>query len=286
MQIISDPDKMQNTSNDYKMQSIGFVPTMGALHDGHLSLIAKSSKENDKTAVSIFVNPLQFGPKEDLNKYPRDINGDIKKLKTFPVDYLFMPNASSMYADDYATYVEVHGITNKLCGKFRSSHFNGVTTVVNKLFNIVKPNKAYFGQKDYQQFLVIKKMVKDLKMNIDIIMCPTVRKQDGLAMSSRNSYLNAQERKDAVIIYKSLKTVEYELQKRAIALNGVSAKLLELLSTSKYITEIQYASVYDPDTLDDISSSNINDYNSRLVLIAVAIKLGSTRLIDNILVQL
>src|SRR4030043_470399 len=191
MEIIRIPRVMQEISRKFlrEAKTIGFVPTMGALHEGHLSLVRRAKQDNHVTVVSIFVNPIQFGPSEDFKKYPRNIEADMERLRKDEVDTAFMPEISSMYPEGFLTYVEVKDISEKLCGAFRPGHFRGVATVVTKLLNIVNPTKAYFGQKDFQQTIVIKQLVKDLDMDADIVVCPTLREQDGLAMRSRNAYL-------------------------------------------------------------------------------------------------
>ncbi|MDP2754119.1 MAG: pantoate--beta-alanine ligase, partial [Nitrospirota bacterium] len=206
MEIIRIPRIMQDTSKGHILRgrTIGFVPTMGVLHEGHLSLVRRAKQENDITTVSIFVNPTQFGPSEDFKQYPRDIEGDTAKLFKEEADILFMPDAPLIYPEGFSTYVEVEKISERLCGAFRPGHFKGVATVVTKLLNIVKPTKAYFGQKDFQQTIVIKQLVKDLDMDADIVVCPTLREQDGLAMSSRNAYLDIRQREAATVIYKCL----------------------------------------------------------------------------------
>jgi pantoate--beta-alanine ligase len=206
MELIRIPHVVRDTCLKYRMQGriIGFVPTMGALHEGHLSLIRRARSENDITVASVFINPLQFGPSEDLEVYPRNLEGDIEKLNNEGIDLLFIPDNEHMYSSDFSTFIHVEALTDKLCGAFRAGHFRGVATVVGKLFNIVNPSKAYFGQKDFQQARIIKKMVSDLNFAIDIIVCPSIREQDGLAMSSRNLYLDEKQRKAAISIYKSL----------------------------------------------------------------------------------
>jgi len=259
-------------------KSIGFVPTMGALHEGHLSLVKRSKEENDVTVVSIFVNPVQFAPGEDYERYPRDFEGDRQKLEKFEIEYLFYPDVSSFYPEGYSTYVTVEGLSEKLCGRFRPGHFRGVATVVCKLFNIVRPTKAYFGQKDYQQFLIIEKMVNDLNFDTEIIVCPTVREEDGLAMSSRNMYLNELERKAATVIYKTLKEGE-KLLKEGVSPAKVTLKMHEILKNEKLVKEIQYAGVFDPLTLEEVREKY------QKYLLAIAIKIGNTRLIDNLVVE-
>jgi len=265
-------------------KTLGFVPTMGALHEGHLSLIRRAINENDVTIVSIFVNPTQFGPQEDYNRYPRDFEGDSKKLASLGVDILFYPSVQDIYPEGYSTFVTVEGLSSKLCGAFRPGHFRGVTTIVNILFNIVMPHRAYFGLKDYQQCIIIKKMVKDLKMDIEIIPCPTVREPDGLAMSSRNLYLNKQERQAATVLYKALKDAE------AVILEGGSFKeakdtMVRIIKAEPLVKQLQYASVYDPETLEELIDTPREKYSGREALLAIALYLGPARLIDNLLVK-
>ncbi len=272
---------MQDTSRGHLLhgRGIGFVPTMGALHEGHLSLVRRAKEENDITMVSIFVNPLQFGPSEDFNKYPKDTDGDADKLRKAEIDVLFMPDASSLYPAGFSTHVEIEKLSEKLCGAFRPGHFRGVATIVTKLFNIVAPTRAYFGQKDYQQAVIIKKMVKDLDMGIDIVVCPTIREHDGLAMSSRNAYLNEEERKAATVINKCLVQTTELIKSGIIDIGSIRRFMKEKLSEKPLVTEIQYASVYDPETLDELERVE------KEALLAVALKIGGTRLIDNMLVK-
>jgi len=281
MEIIRVPKMMREITKNLKIKSktIAFVPTMGALHEGHLSLIKRAKDENDITVVSIFVNPIQFAPGEDYEKYPRDIDKDCEKLKNIEIDYLFLPDVNSLYPNGYSTYINVENLSDKLCGKFRPNHFRGVATIVCKLFNIVNPNRAYFCQKDYQQTLIIKKMVEDLNIDVEIIVCPTIREKDGLAMSSRNSYLNEIERKSATVIYKCLKEGE-KLLKAKINPSEVSERIQNILKKEPVIKEIQYAGVFDPFTLEELKE--LKD----VCLIAIAVKIGETRLIDNLLVNL
>lgn len=281
MEIIRISRIMQDTSKGYLLRgkTIGFVPTMGALHKGHLSLVRSAKQENDITVVSIFVNPMQFGPSEDFKKYPRDIEGDTDKLLKEETDILFMPDTPFMYPERFSTYVEVEKISEKLCGAFRPGHFRGVATVVTKLLNIVKPTRAYFGQKDFQQSIIIKQFVKDLDMDTDIVTCPTVREQDGLAMSSRNTYLDERQRKAATVIYKSLAEAS-DLIKSGI-INGVYIKglLRDRLLEEPLISVVDYAGVYDAATLDELIEIKGE------ALLAVAVRIGDTRLIDNMLVS-
>src|SRR4030065_2819720 len=250
MQVIRTIKNMQTLSKALRSEkkTIGFVPTMGALHEGHLSLVRRSKNGNDITVVSIFINPTQFGPNEDFKQYPKDEKGDFNKLSGLNVDAVFIPGADEMYHDGFNTTISIGHIGEILCGASRHGHFNGVATVVEKLFNIVMPDKAYFGQKDFQQTVVIKKLVKDLNFNIDIIVCPTVREPDGLAMSSRNSYLNNEERKAAAILYKALKEGE-TLVKNGISEVSHLKRAMENIIKSMPVTEIEYIEIVAPRTL-------------------------------------
>ncbi|TSA56270.1 pantoate--beta-alanine ligase, partial [bacterium] len=246
MRVISSPRVMNSVSRKLikSGKSIGLVPTMGALHDGHLSLIKKARKENDKVIVSVFINPKQFSNGEDYERYPKDIRNDGLKAAESGCDILFCPGKDSIYKKDFATYVEVQGLSEVMCGISRPCHFRGVVTICLKLFNIVMPNRAYFGQKDYQQAVIIKKMVKDLNVNTDIKDLPTVRELSGLAMSSRNSYLNCEERKLAALIYKSLKYAKSSIragERRSVKVISDISKALK----SHHIN-IDYISIVDP----------------------------------------
>lgn len=281
MEIIRIPKVMQETSKGHILDSrtIGFVPTMGALHEGHLSLVRVAKQENDITVVSIFVNPLQFGPSEDYHQYPRDIEGDMEKLKREGVDILFLPDNNHMYPEGFCTTVEVSNLSDKLCGLFRPGHFRGVATVVLKLLNIVNPTRAYFGQKDYQQTLIIKRMVKDLDINTDIVVCPTIREADGIAMSSRNQYLNERERAAASVLYRALQKGYEAIRSGIINIKEIEKTMRDVINSESLVSEIQYLSVFDPEDLEEL------DIVKKRVLIAGAIKIGHTRLIDNILVD-
>lgn len=253
---------------------IGFVPTMGYLHEGHASLIEQARKQNDKVVVSIFVNPIQFGPNEDFDRYPRDFDRDAKICSQKGTDLIFYPEIKEMYPDRNLCYVDVEMLGDYLCGSKRKGHFRGVCTVVSKLFNIVTPDRAYFGQKDAQQLAIIKRMVKDLNFDIEIIACPTVREEDGLAMSSRNSYLSPEQRKIAPVIYKTLmeaKQLMQESEKKAIAIKNF---IIDKLAKYKDF-KIDYVEVVDSVTLQPVEEIHSN------VLVAVAVYLGTTRLIDN-----
>ncbi|AGB19872.1 pantoate--beta-alanine ligase [Thermoanaerobacterium thermosaccharolyticum] len=257
-------------------KTIGLVPTMGYLHEGHLSLIKKAKENSDFVCASIFVNPIQFGPNEDYNKYPRDIERDIKLLEENGCDLVFTPSVEEMYPNERLTTVSVIKITNKLCGAYRPGHFDGVCTVVTKLFNIFTPDIAVFGQKDAQQVAVIKKMVEDLNVPVKIIASPIVRDKDGLALSSRNVYLNDDERHAALILNKSLKEAEKILESGERNAEKVINTVRNILE-SEPLCKIQYVSCVHPDTLEDLTA--INDK----ALIAIACYIGNTRLIDNLL---
>lgn len=271
---------------DKKNLSLGFVPTMGFLHEGHLSLVRRSKKENGLTVVSIYVNPLQFGPTEDFKKYPRDLERDRKLLAQEGVDVLFVPTDEEMFGEgtmckDQTIISPPECLTNCLCGKSRPGHFEGVATIVVKLFEIVSPNRAYFGQKDYQQCLVIQKLVRDLHFPIDIVMCPTARAKDGLAMSSRNIYLSKQERKVAQILYKSLQYGKDEVLKGKISLAQIAAKSRMFLEKIAQI-KVDYFEIRDAADLRTIKKIGVGSK----VLIAGAVWIGKTRIIDNMLVRI
>lgn len=256
--------------------SVGFVPTMGFLHKGHLSLMEQSKVENELTVVSIFVNPTQFGPNEDLDTYPRDLDRDIKLMESIGVDLVFFPSVEEMYPEGASTFVTVEGnITKRLCGASRDGHFKGVTTIVSKLFNIVAPDKAYFGQKDAQQVAVIEKMVKDLDMDVKIVPCPIVREEDGLALSSRNTFLSEEDRKDALILSKTLFEAKYMILNGEKDAKKIKRFIIEKIESVEK-ARIDYVEVVNAKTLMDI------DEISGDVLMAVAVWIGKPRLIDNV----
>ncbi len=269
----------------YKRKSIGFVPTMGYLHEGHLSLIKAAKKKADVVIVSIFVNPLQFGPKEDFLRYPRNFNKDENLCRITGVDYILYPDVKEMYPEGFSTFVDTEVITSFLEGKIRPGHFKGVTTVVLKLFNIVQANFAVFGQKDAQQSAVIKKMVNDLNINTKIILSPTVREKDGLAMSSRNVYLDKDQRADAVYLYKAL-----EYAKRKIQLENynkdidfLKGQMSKLIKSRKTATKIDYISFNDNETLEELKT--LKKSGNKGILISLAVRFGKVRLIDNIVIK-
>ncbi len=277
MRIIHSVDEMQQIANKYRSwdKSIGFVPTMGYLHEGHLSLVRKAKEDNDVVFVSIFVNPLQFAPNEDLDKYPRDLKRDEELLEKEGVDFVFYPAVEEMYPDGFQTYVEVEKLTKVLEGKSRPTHFKGVTTVVLKLFNITKPHKAYFGKKDAQQLIVIKRMVKDLNLDIEIVGMPIVREEDGLAMSSRNKYLNEEERKQAVCLYKSLKKAEELINSGETNADKIIGEMKRVIDNYP-LAEIDYISINRLSDLEELKT--IEKGNT---LVSLAVRIGQTRLIDN-----
>lgn len=251
---------------------------MGALHDGHLSLVRRAKDENDIVAASVFVNPIQFGADEDFDRYPRDIEGDREKLEKSGADVLFIPEARMIYTDGFSTHVHVEDLSERLCGAFRPGHFDGVATVVCKLFNIVRPTRAYFGRKDFQQTVVIRRVTEDLNIGVDIVVCPTVRESDGLAMSSRNAYLSPEERKSAGAIHRSLQAAAAVLKSGPGTVSEAVSAMQAVLKAEPLISEIQYAGVYNPLTLTEAAAAEKEN------LIAAAVKIGRTRLIDNLIV--
>jgi len=258
-------------------KSIGFVPTMGYLHEGHLSLVKSAKKHTDVVVMSIFVNPMQFGPKEDFEKYPKDLRRDEELARDAGVDVIFYPSLKDMYPEGYATYITVQNLTDALCGESRPGHFKGVATVVTKLFNIVKPDVAYFGQKDMQQALMVKKMAFDLNIDIDVKIMPIIREKDGLAMSSRNMHLSDIERKDAAILYQSLKYAENLIKQGERDARKI-VKAVEDMIKQTPTARIDYVKAVDTKELKDIKVI------SGEIMIAVAVFFGQTRLIDNTII--
>ncbi|WP_126992505.1 pantoate--beta-alanine ligase [Thermosipho globiformans] len=278
MRVIEKIEDMKKISKEIleSKKTIGFVPTMGFLHEGHLSLVKAAKSENDITVVSIFVNPTQFGPNEDYNNYPRDLERDLSMLKNMEVDYVFVPSVDEMYPDSFSTYVEEIKLSKFLCGASRPGHFRGVCTVVTKLFNIVKPTRAYFGQKDAQQFRILRRMVRDLNMDVELVEMPIVREPDGLALSSRNTYLNDEERKEAVRLYKSL------LKAKELVESGVKDVEIIKNEMKKILTHpllrIDYIEIVDEENLEPVEKID------RKVIIAIAVFVGRARLIDNMII--
>jgi pantoate--beta-alanine ligase len=277
MKIIETIQQLREELRKYKEQgqTIGFVPTMGYLHRGHLSLVEQSKKENEKTVVSIFVNPAQFGPGEDFDRYPRDPETDERLLKELAVDVVFYPAVKEIYPDGYATYVEVEKLGKALCGKSRPTHFRGVATVVLKLLNIVSPTCAYFGRKDAQQAIIIKKMVKDLNLDITIQTIPIVRDPDGLALSSRNAYLSAEERKAAISLSRALEKAKTEINHGLRDASAVKELIQKEINKYPLVT-IDYIEIVSLATLEKIKTITVDN-----TLAAGAIWVGKTRLIDN-----
>lgn len=279
MKLISNISALKNKIREIKRQgkSIGFVPTMGALHEGHISLMRQARKDNDVVIVSIFVNPMQFGPKEDYKKYPRTIQADMKLMAPAGVDIVFTPQAKDIFPDGFRAYVDMSGLTNVMCGKSRPGHFRGVLTVVNKLFNLVEPNIAYFGQKDYQQALLIKQMVRDLDMNLKIKVMPIIREKDGLAMSSRNAYLSPDERRQATCLSRALTKAKMMVIGSEYSSKRIITEMKKVITREKPV-RIDYIVIVNTDTLEEISVIK------QKVLIALAVFVGKTRLIDNLVV--
>jgi pantoate--beta-alanine ligase len=278
--MISSISEMKEVSQSIQKQNltIGLVPTMGCLHEGHLSLIKRSLESCDKTVVSIFVNPTQFGPNEDLDSYPRPLESDIEKLDEMGVDILFHPSKEEMYPTGYKTFVEIKNITEQLCGKSRPDLFQGVATIVLKLFNIIQPQNAFFGEKDWQQLAVIENLVKDLNLDVAIIRVPLVRESDGLAMSSRNRYLSVQERQSALSLSRTLQKAQDQIRQgitSAKTINNLIQK--RLLETEG--AKIDYISICDP-----VNFKEKEQIRGR-TLIALAVKIGPSRLIDNCIIE-
>lgn len=278
MKVIKKIDELKDVLKDCKKEgkTIGLVPTMGFLHKGHASLIKKAVEENDIVVVSDFVNPIQFGPNEDLEAYPRDIDADSKLCEDLGADFIFNPEPSEMYHDKKA-FVDIEGLSDNLCGARREGHFRGVCTVCTKLFNIVGPNRAYFGQKDAQQLSIIKKLVFDLNIPVEIVACPIVREDDGLAMSSRNTYLSADERKAALCLSKAIFEGE-KMAKEGFSVKEVLEKMEEIISSEK-LAKIDYISAVDLETIKDVDNFNKD------TLVAIAVFIGKTRLIDNFIYE-
>lgn len=278
MDIITTVEGVRKQVKEWRKEglTVGLVPTMGYLHEGHKSLIDKAVAENDRVVVSVFVNPIQFGPSEDLASYPRDLERDVELCEKAGANVIFHPEDSEMYFDDFCTYVDMDDLTKGLCGKTRPTHFRGVCTVVSKLFHIVAPDRAYFGQKDAQQLAVIRRMVRDLNFDLEIVGCPIVREEDGLAKSSRNTYLNAEERKAAVVLHKGLTEGEKLLQAGEKDAAKVVATVREVIEKEP-LAKIDYVELVDWNTLKPVNT--VED----TVLMAVAVYIGKTRLIDNVI---
>lgn len=281
MKVLNTINEVRTIVKEWKSQGlrVGFVPTMGYLHEGHESLIKRASQENDKVVVSIFVNPMQFGPKEDLSTYPRDLERDSIICERAGANIIFHPENEEMYFDDFSTFVDMNGLTNELCGKSRPIHFRGVCTVVTKLFNIVSPDKAYFGEKDAQQLAIIKRMVRDLNIDVEVIGCPIVREKDGLAKSSRNTYLSEDERCASTILNKALNLAKSKIQDGEREVENIIEIIKNKISEEK-LARIDYIEV-----VDSFSMENVKEIN-KSVLVAIAVFIGKTRLIDNFTYEL
>ena len=280
MTIAQTIQETRNTIKEWRRQgyTIGLVPTMGYLHDGHASLMKKAKESCQKVVVSIFVNPMQFGANEDLSTYPRDLEADSRLCESLGVDLIFHPSVEEMYAPGFCSFVDMTGLTKELCGKSRPIHFRGVCTVVTKLFNIVTPDKAFFGQKDAQQLAVIKRMTADLNMDIEIVGCPIIREEDGLARSSRNVYLNKEERQAALILSKTIQLGQRMVQQGTLSASQLLAAMKASLK-SEPLARIDYVEAVSMDTIQPI------DTLQGQVLVAMAVFIGKTRLIDNFIVE-
>jgi pantoate--beta-alanine ligase len=276
MEILYKVDEVRQTVKAWKKEGlrVGFVPTMGYLHEGHQSLIKRAALENDRVVVSIFVNPMQFGPSEDLGSYPRDLDRDVALCKATGTDIIFHPEATEMYLPDFCTFVDMNVLTGGLCGKSRPVHFRGVCTIVNKLFNIVGADRAYFGQKDAQQLAVIRRMVRDLNIDIEIVGCPIIREKDGLAKSSRNTYLSTEERKAALILNHSLAIGQQLVEQGERNAQIVISTITDNINTEP-LAKIDYVDIVDALSMEKV------DKIERSVLVAIAVFIGKTRLIDN-----
>ncbi len=280
MQVIRSITELKEKIRQVKQwgQTIGLVPTMGYLHEGHLSLVKGARDDCDFVVVSIYVNPIQFGVGEDFEEYPRDLTRDARLCEEENVDIIFSPSDSDMYPKGYATFVDVEILTEGLCGRNRPGHFRGVTTVVTKLFNLVEPDKAYFGQKDAQQALVLRKMSEDLNMNLELVIMPTVREPDGLAMSTRNHYLSEKEREAGLALYRSLTRAE-ELIEQGLRKSQEVISAVEQLINQEPLVEIEYVEIVDTKEMERLEELRGE------ILIALAVKIGKTRLIDNVIVE-
>ncbi|MDR0871037.1 MAG: pantoate--beta-alanine ligase [Planctomycetaceae bacterium] len=279
-------DELRNWSNEQHAAglTVGFVPTMGALHEGHLSLVKAANERCDKTVVSVFVNPAQFAPNEDFHKYPRPLENDLKVLKSAGAPEVFVPSVAEMYPDGFDASVHIGGVSQPFEGQFRPVHFSGVATVVLKLFNAGQADIAFFGQKDYQQVCVVRKMVSDLNVPVKIAVCPIVREPDGLAMSSRNRYLSAEHRRQAVVLSRSLAEAERLISvKKEQKVKNIVAAMTKTICTDTDFT-VDYAAVADPETLRELDI--IDPLKHSAVVILLAAKIGTTRLIDNAVIEL
>lgn len=280
MEIVNTIQEVRTQVKEWKKEglSVGLVPTMGYLHEGHQSLIQRAVEKCDRVVVSIFVNPMQFGPTEDLESYPRDLDADAALCEKTGANLIFHPEVEEMYENGFCSFVDMNGLTGELCGKTRPVHFRGVCTVVSKLFNIVTPDQAFFGQKDAQQLAVIKRMVKDLNMDIQIVGCPIIREADGLAKSSRNTYLSVEERKAALILSKTIFMGKELVENRTRDASALIKVMKQSIDTEP-LAKIDYVEVVSMDTIEK------TDHIYGNVLIAMAVYIGKTRLIDNFIIE-
>jgi len=280
MQIIATIPAMKAAARAWRGagQTLGLVPTMGYFHEGHLSLMRQARRETEVVVVSLFVNPTQFGPTEDLEKYPRDLERDCRLAEEVGVDVLFTPTTEAMYPPDYCTYVTVERITEHLCGASRPGHFRGVATVVLKLFNIVQPHRAYFGEKDFQQLAVIRRLVTDLNLDVEIVPMPIVREPDGLAMSSRNDYLNAEERQAALVLSRALRHAEALVASGERDAERIRQAVVDMIRAEP-LADIDYVAVVDPQTFEAVPVM------AERTLLALAVRIGPARLIDNVVLS-
>ena len=281
MQIVETVEEVRKQVKAWRKEglSVGLVPTMGYLHEGHKSLIDRAVEQNDRVVVSVFVNPIQFGPNEDLATYPRDLERDAALCENAGADLIFHPQPGDMYFDDFCTYIDMDDLTKGLCGKTRPTHFRGVCTVVGKLFNIVQPDRAYFGQKDAQQLAIIRRMVRDLNFDLEIIGCPIIREEDGLAKSSRNTYLSPEERKAAVVLHKGLTKGEEMIRAGETSAEKVKKTIRDIIEAEP-LAKIDYVEIVD---FDNIQEKDVLDGQ---ILGAVAVYIGKTRLIDNFIITI
>ncbi len=284
MKLVETVNEMKEISKRHLAEgkTIGFVPTMGYLHKGHLSLVEQARKENDIVVVSIFVNPIQFGPNEDFDRYPRDLQRDLTLLEPYNVDYVFYPSVQEMYPTEFSVYVDETKLSKYLCGASRPGHFRGVCTVVNKLFNIVRPTRAYFGQKDAQQFRILRRMVENLNMDVEMVEMPIVREEDGLAMSSRNVYLKPEERVEATRLYRSLKRAQELIKSGERDVLKIKDEIRKVLDHP--FLRIDYVEIVSESNLEPVE--NLKDFEGKKIIIALAVFVGKARLIDNTIIKL
>ncbi len=284
MKLVETVNEMKEISKRHLAEgkTIGFVPTMGYLHKGHLSLVEQARKENDIVVVSIFVNPIQFGPNEDFDRYPRDLQRDLTLLEPYNVDYVFYPSVQEMYPTEFSVYVDETKLSKYLCGASRLGHFRGVCTVVNKLFNTVRPTRAYFGQKDAQQFRILRRMVENLNMDVEMVEMPIVREEDGLAMSSRNVYLKPEERVEATRLYRSLKRAQELIKSGERDVLKIKDEIRKVLDHP--FLRIDYVEIVSESNLEPVE--NLKDFEGKKIIIALAVFVGKARLIDNTIIKL